>query len=103
MAVADDLWHYALPRQLSELLTSIVDVTEMQNVLRDVLTEKEIYEVSARLEAARLLSAGAKYEEVRQATELSTRTIARVSDWLSNGYGGYATAIERLTEPTTTP
>ncbi len=93
----DLTWNEPLPRQMSQLLASIGDVHEMRCVLRDLLTEKEILEISARLEAARLLTTGAKYDEIQAATELSTRTIARVSDWLTNGSGGYASAIKRLT------
>ena len=65
----------------------------MQNFLRDVLTEKEIIEVSARLEAAKMLRAGAKYTNIVAATKLSSRTVARISDWLQNGTGGYDAAL----------
>ena len=66
---------------------------ELQDFLRDVMTEKEIYEVSARLEAARLLQQKVAYTEIAKRTKLSSRTIARISDWLQNGAGGYQTAL----------
>jgi TrpR-related protein YerC/YecD len=89
-----DPWDQPLPTQLAEVLASITDISDMQRVLRDVMTEKEIQEISARLEAAYLLSQGTRYAEVIPATNLSSRTVARVSDWLTNGTGGYAIAID---------
>lgn len=66
----------------------------MRAFLCDVMTEKEIIEISARLEAARMLSLGAKYEDIIKATKLSSRTVARISDWLKNGAGGYKEALD---------
>ena len=86
----------AMSEQLVEVLVSISDASTMQAFLRDVMTEKEIIEVSARLEAARMLSDGASYVEVIQRTRLSSRTVARISDWLQNGCGGYAAVIQNM-------
>ena len=66
----------------------------MQAFLRDVMTEKEIIEISARFEAARMLKSGKKYTEIVEVTKLSSRTVARISDWLKNGESGYEKAIE---------
>jgi TrpR-related protein YerC/YecD len=66
----------------------------MQNFLRDVMSEKEIIEISSRLEAARMLQAGKKYIEIIEKTKLSSRTIARISDWIQNGQGGYEAALK---------
>ena len=65
----------------------------MQAFLRDVMTEKEIIELSARLEAAKMLSDGEKYTDIVATTKLSSRTVARISDWLRSGTGGYKDAI----------
>lgn len=91
-----DSWQDPLASRLSVVLAQIDDRGQMQRFLSDVMTEKEITEISARLEAARLLSGGARYTDVIDATSLSSRTVARVSDWLANGCGGYTTAIEIL-------
>jgi TrpR-related protein YerC/YecD len=74
-------------------LTSISDKTMMQNFLRDVMTEKEIIEISSRFEAARMLTEGKKYTEIVAKTKLSSRTVARISEWLQNGCNGYQAAI----------
>lgn len=88
------VWDNDLTQQLASVLSSIDDVESMQNFLRDVMTKKEITEIGARLKAAQMLRRGAKYTEIVATTQLSSRTVARISDWLQNGTGGYDTAIE---------
>jgi TrpR-related protein YerC/YecD len=87
------IWESDTARQLSEVLAAIDSNNEMQNFLRDVLTEKEITEISSRLEAARMLTEGKKYTDILAKTKLSSRTVARISDWLQNGCNGYKTAL----------
>lgn len=87
------IWNDPKTQQLSEVLLSISDISTMQNFLRDVMTEKEIVEISARLEAARMLTTGSKYTDIVDATKLSSRTIARISEWLQNGCSGYEAAL----------
>ncbi len=60
------------------------------------MTEKEIIEISARLKAADMLSRGEKYADIIATTKLSSRTVARISDWLQNGTGGYRQALAIL-------
>lgn len=89
----NQLWNETNTAQLAQVLVDIDKKTDMQNFLRDVMTEKEIVEISARLEAARMLKEGKKYTEIIEKTKLSTRTVARISDWLKSGTGGYSTAL----------
>ena len=93
MNQALSVWKLKNAEQLSMVLSEITDVKLMQNFLRDVMTEKEIIEISSRLEAAKMLSVGEKYEDVVLKTKLSSRTVARISEWLKNGCGGYKKAI----------
>lgn len=79
--------------QLAEVLAQINDAETMRNFLRDVLTEKEITEVGARFQAARMLDAGDKYTDIITKTRLSSRTVARISEWRQNGCDGYRQAI----------
>ncbi len=98
MSNNDDLiWRSDTTRQLAEVFVAIDSVPAMQNFLRDVMTEKEIIEISARLEAARMLQAGKKYTEIIAKTKLSSRTIARISEWMQNGTGGYEPALNIVT------
>lgn len=92
-----------MPAQLAEVLSAVTDVADMQSLLCDVMTEKEIIEVSARFEAAKMLTAGETYATVIKQTKLSSRTVARISEWLQNGTGGYAAALETLKHLHTQP
>jgi len=66
--------------------------------LADVLTTSEIKEFGNRLKTAKMLRANKSYEDIRKATGMSTTTIARVSDWLKKGAGGYQMVLNRLEE-----
>lgn len=92
----NSLWKEKNAAQLVRALVAIDDTKVMQNFLRDVLTEKEIIEISARLEAARMLRNGKTYTEIIEKTKLSSRTVARIKGWMQNGTGGYATILENL-------
>lgn len=92
-----------MPEQLAEVLCIVTDLGSMQSLLRDVMTEKEIIEISARFEAAKMLTAGETYTAVIKRTKLSSRTVARISEWLQKGTGGYAAAIEMLQHAHTQP
>jgi TrpR-related protein YerC/YecD len=91
---ATSVWETETAWQLTEVLAAISDVETMQNFLCDVMTEKEIIEISSRLEAAKMLQAGKKYTEIIEKTKLSSRTIARISDWMQNGQSGYEAALK---------
>jgi TrpR-related protein YerC/YecD len=97
-APSRQIWNEPQPQQLAEVLSAIAVSRDMQKFLGDVMTEKEIIEISARLEAARMLTDGERYTNVIAATKLSSRTVARISDWLKNGYGGYAIALGAIAE-----
>ena len=90
------IWNDKNTQQLAEGLASVTDVRTMQNFLRDVMTEKEIVEISARFEAAKMLQAGSKYTDIVAKTKLSSRTVARISDWLQNGCSGYQAALKTI-------
>lgn len=90
------VWNNSTSLQLAEALTAIDNLTTMANFLRDVMTEKEITEISSRLEAARMLQAGRTYVDIVKQTKLSSRTVARISDWMKNGCSGYAAALEQV-------
>jgi TrpR-related protein YerC/YecD len=90
---ASSVWKTPTARQLAGVLSAIQDTSTMQNFLRDVMTEKEIIEISARWEAAKMLQQGEKYTQIIKKTKLSSRTIARISDWMQNGTGGYQAAL----------
>ena len=90
------VWDTANGKQLLRAIRSMKDEGELRQFLRDVMTESEIIDVSARLEAARLLREGVRYLDITEKTQLSSRTVARISDWMQNGCKGYAIALDRL-------
>lgn len=97
MSTETTVWQSPTALQLAEVLIAIDSTQDMQNFLRDIMTEKEIIEISARLEAARMLTDGKKYTEIVATTKLSSRTIARISEWLQNGCNGYQAALKTVT------
>lgn len=90
------VWNSGETLQFADALVAIDNLTTMANFLRDVMTEKEITEISSRLEAARMLQAGKTYTDIVAKTKLSSRTVARISDWMKNGCSGYAAALEQI-------
>jgi TrpR-related protein YerC/YecD len=87
------IWNNKPAQQIVEALVTISNEQTMKNFLRDVMTEKEIIEISSRFEAAKMLKEGKKYIEIIEKTKLSSRTVARISDWMQNGEGGYKAAL----------
>ena len=92
------VWKEKTAQQFAEVLVAIDNKQAMQNFLRDVMAEKEIIEISSRLEAARMLQTGSKYTDIIAKTKLSSRTIARISGWLQNGCSGYEIALQIISK-----
>lgn len=87
------IWKSKSTQQIVEVFLAISDEQTMKNFLRDVMTEKEIIEISSRFEAAKMLKEGKKYTEIIEKTKLSSRTVARISEWMRSGEGGYEAAL----------
>jgi len=86
-------------KDIDELYSAIVrleGVDECRRFFRDLLTETEINELAARWKAARMLSRGVPYTTIARETGMSSRTIARVHKWLTQGKGGYALMLRRV-------
>lgn len=91
-----DVWENEQAVILAKVLTQINDLDVMKNFMRDVMTDKEVAELSSRFKAAKMLIQGEKYAKIVEETKLSSRTVARISDWLKNGAGGYRQAVESV-------
>ena len=81
---------------LVEALLALKNQAEMKKFLRDLLTEKEIEEFARRWQAAQMLDQKVPYSAIVKATGLSSTTVARVSQWLNKGMGGYRLLLTRL-------
>lgn len=99
----NDIWNEAFPSQFADAVSAINDPALMRAFLRDVMTEKEIIEISARFRAAQMLRDGKTYVDIVRETKLSSRTVARISDWLQNGAGGYSAIIDGVHHTHTSP
>lgn len=83
-------------RNLIEALLVLETPEEMKMFLSDLCTPKELRDMSQRLEAAKRLYHGEKYDEIHAESGLSSTTIARINAEVQYGAGGYRTVIERL-------
>lgn len=86
-------------KKINELIDAMLvlkNSNEARKFLRDLLTESELVEFGNRWKAARMLAQKIPYTEIIKDTGLSSTTVARVSDWLNGGMGGYKLILQRL-------
>lgn len=83
---------------LLNVLVGVDDVDTAYAFFEDVMTIREIREISQRLQVARLLDAGKPYTLIEKETGASATTIARVSKALNYGSGGYRAALDILAQ-----
>ena len=85
-------------RQFYRAVLMLKDEDECRRFFDDVATIKEVIDLSARLEVARMLDSGAVFSEISRETGASSATISRVNKCLTYGEGGYKTVIDRMNE-----
>ena len=83
-------------KELTAAILMLKDSGEARKFLRDLLTESELVELGNRWKAARMLSEKISYIKIEKETGLSSTTVARVSDWLNKGMGGYRLILKRI-------
>ena len=71
---------------------------EVKNFLKDLLTLSEVVMISRRIQVAKMLMDGHKYEEIRKKMRIGVSTITQVDRWLNNGFGGYKVIVRRHKE-----
>ncbi len=94
----DELIHKESVDRLTAAFLSLSSKEECYAFFEDLLTVKEIEEISSRLEVARLLKDGGNYIDIAAKTGASTATISRVSKCLSGSRGGYRMVLSRSEE-----
>ena len=82
--------------QLYKAVLSLSNEEECRRFFDDVATIKELLDMSARLEVARMLYDGKVFSEISRETGASSATISRVNKCLTYGEGGYKTVLDRL-------
>ena len=83
---------------LKELYAELIKLEteeECEAFLYDLCTMKELQSMGQRLMAAKMLLEGKTYNEVIEATDISSATLARVSKCVRYGDGGYANVIKK--------
>ena len=75
---------------------SLENIDECKAFFEDICTIRELQDLSQRLQVALLLSKGKNYQEISNATSVSSATISRVNRCLLYGGGGYKIVLERL-------
>ena len=87
-----------LTSQLCDALLSLKTKKELQDFLTDICTISEYQSLAERLEVARMLHNGEKYEDIVKATGASTATISRVKRCLVYGRDGYIAVLKYMGE-----
>ncbi|MCF7812502.1 TrpR, YerC/YecD [Candidatus Gracilibacteria bacterium] len=85
-----------LSKDLFRAILSLQNEDEARRFLRDLLTEGEIEEFSRRWQVAQMLEKKMPYTQIEKKTGMSSRTIARVSQFLNGVFGGYKIVLKRF-------
>ncbi len=88
----------AQKKRFLDAILSAKDERELEDLLEDLCTIKELQDMVQRLEVARLLRRKMTYADIAEQVGVSTATISRVNRALSYGEGGYDLALSRLEE-----
>jgi len=80
---------------LFEAVISLRTVAECRNFFLDLCTPAELQALVDRWQVVELLEQGLPYRRIHDLTGVSVTTVGRVARFLSNGFGGYQTALDR--------
>ncbi len=80
---------------LFRAVISLRSATECRNFFRDLCTPAELQALVDRWQVVELLEQGLTYRKIHDLTGVSVTTIGRVARFLTDGFGGYRTAIDR--------
>lgn len=81
---------------LFEAILRLETISEARRFFRDLLTKKELIELSQRWKVALMLHNKIPYTKIELETGMSSTTIARVHKWLKRGAGGYKLIINKM-------
>ncbi len=91
----------AAENALFRAIISLRSVNECRNFFRDLCTPAELQALVDRWQVVELLEQGITYRKIHDLTGVSVTTIGRVARYLTDGFGGYRTAIDRTAAPDT--
>lgn len=79
--------------ELYSLLAKVSDPKDIELLLEDLCTKKEVANMAERLYAAKLLLRGNTYNQVMAQSDISSATLSRVSQCVQYG-GGYSKLLK---------
>ncbi len=82
---------------LFKAVISLRDVQECRNFFKDLCTPAELQALVDRWQVVELLEQGLPYRRIHDLSGVSVTTVGRVARFLSDGFGGYRTAFDRIT------
>jgi TrpR-related protein YerC/YecD len=82
--------------ELYRALLGLRSVAEYRAFFQDLCTPAELQAMKDRWAVVEALADGLTYRAVHDKTGVSVTTVGRVARCLSDGAGGYRTALERL-------
>ncbi len=82
---------------LFRAMISLRTTDECRDFLHDLCTPAELQALVDRWQVVELLEDGLTYRRINDLTGVSVTTIGRVARFLTDGFGGYRTAIDRTT------
>lgn len=91
-----DIFHTESAKLLIDALMTLKTEDEYAAFLEDLLTTKEMLDISQRIMVAKLLTEKKIYNQIAEETGASSATISRVNRAFSYGKDGYKTVFERL-------
>ena len=80
---------------LFEAIIGLRNVRECRNFFKDLCTPAELQALVDRWQVVEYLEQDLPYRKIHDLTGVSVTTIGRVARFLSDGFGGYRTAIDR--------
>ncbi|HEX9852407.1 MAG TPA: YerC/YecD family TrpR-related protein [Woeseiaceae bacterium] len=80
---------------LFRAIKSLRTTAECRDFFKDLCTPAELQALADRWHVVELLLQDMPYRQIHDRTGVSVTTVGRVARFLSDGFGGYRTAIER--------
>jgi TrpR-related protein YerC/YecD len=96
MAAGQNEWPDQETEALLRAILRLRTADEAAKFFRDLMTEHELLEMRNRWLAVRLLDQGVPYKTIEARTHMSSRTLARIAHWMTDGKGGYRMMLDRL-------
>ena len=73
--------------ELFELIVSMENTDDCKALFDDLCTIKEVEQMAQRVRAAKLMLEGKTYNQVTEATDISSATLSRISRCIQHGNG----------------